>query len=289
MKPKLEHIPHELEGSIHAFIYKNNKFNAPWHYHEDLELTYIVKGSGIRHLGSSVDYFTDGDLVLIGKNVPHCWVNEKNYNDGVISACVQWNNEALDHFIKNSIELNPIKLLLEASKNGIKFTNTNFVRRIGKAMAKLHELTSGKKLMNLLDILLELATTSQKQILSGNEASYLFSEKSNFRIATILDYIESNYQQKICIQEMADLIFMTRGAFCKYFKKEFKRSFTTYLNEFRIRKACLLLQETDNNLLDIALDCGYENMSFFHRQFKKYLQITPMKYRGNVFDSINIK
>lgn len=286
MKPKFEYIQHELDGSIHAFIYENNRFDAPWHYHEDYELTYIIKSSGIRHLGSSVDSFTSGDLILIGKKAPHCWTNEAGYNDGVISACVQWKTDTLDAFIDNSIELKPIKLLLEASKNGIKFTDINFIKHIGEQILQLKQLTPGKRLIKLLDILLELASTKYKTILSGHDSSYLFSDKSNSRIASILDYIDSNYQKKISIQDMADLIYMTKGAFCKYFKKEFKRSFTNYLNEFRVRKVCLLLQETDNNLLDIALSCGYENMSFFHRQFKKHLLMTPMEYRKKLYDSI---
>ena len=85
---------------------------------------------------------------------------------------------------------------------------------------------------------------------------------------------------------MASITFMTNSAFCKYFKKHFKKSFSNYLNEYRIRKACLLLQETDKKLLEIALDCGYENMPFFHRQFKKYLYTTPSEYRKLLYLSL---
>ncbi|MEW4923040.1 AraC family transcriptional regulator [Algibacter sp. 2305UL17-15] len=280
MKPKLEHIPHELDGSIHAFIYENDYFNAPWHYHEDYELTYIVKGSGIRHVGNNIDHFTPNDLVLIGKEVPHCWRNEMGYNDGVISVCVQWNNKTIDDFLNNNSELQAVHSLLEASKQGIKFTNIDFVKQISDRMIQLNQLHSGKKLINLLDILLDLATSNEKTLLSITKTNYHFTEKSNTRIASILNYIDHNYHRKISIEDMANLIYMTNSAFCKYFKKEFKRPFTNYLNEFRIRKACLLLQETDQNLLDIALNCGYENMSFFHRQFKKYLLMTPLAYRN---------
>ncbi|TYA64739.1 helix-turn-helix domain-containing protein, partial [Seonamhaeicola marinus] len=57
--------------------------------------------------------------------------------------------------------------------------------------------------------------------------------------------------------------------------------------EFRIRKTCILLQETNDKLTDISYKCGYENMSFFHRQFKKYMQITPYEYRKSIFKSVH--
>ncbi|KAA1246406.1 AraC family transcriptional regulator [Aquimarina sp. RZ0] len=78
---------------------------------------------------------------------------------------------------------------------------------------------------------------------------------------------------------MADLVFLTEISFCKFFKRNFNKSFTNYLNEFRIRKSCQLLRQTNKKLLDIAEECGYENMSFFHRQFKKYIKKTPSEYR----------
>lgn len=279
MKPQLELIPHKIDGSIHTFIYENINFDAPWHYHKDYELTYIIKSSGIRYAGNSIDHFVPGDLVFIGENVPHCWKNEKGYSNGVKSACVQWDSNVLDTFISSNIELKSIHKLLEASRFGVKFTNIAFNKTISKRLEKLCDSKPEKRIIDLLDILLELANCDHKELLSIEGTRYKFSEKSDSRIMSILNYIDEKYQEKITIQDMADLTFMTRGAFCKYFKKQFNRSFTNYLNEIRIRKVCLLLQETDNKLLDLAYRCGYENMSFFHRQFKKYLSMTPMEYR----------
>ncbi|GAB1856419.1 AraC family transcriptional regulator [Flavobacteriaceae bacterium MHTCC 0001] len=286
MEPKLEHIPHELDGAIHAFTYKNDHFDAPWHYHEDYELNYIVKGSGIRHLGNSLDYFTPGDLILIGKAVPHCWKNDKGYQDGVISRCVRWNSQTLDAFIDTTNALKPIATLLTAAQNGIKFTDIDFTHLIGQRLNNLETLTPPKRMISLLDILLDLSNNNDKQLLCVDNHRYRSSKKSNSRIAAILNYVDHNFQKRISIQDMANVVCMTEGAFCKYFKKEFKKSFTNYLNEYRIRKACLLLQETDYKLLDIAMNCGYENMSFFHRQFKKYLNITPSEYRKHLYNAL---
>ncbi|WP_282134403.1 AraC family transcriptional regulator [Seonamhaeicola maritimus] len=285
MKAQLEHIPHELEGSIHAFKYVNSYFDAPWHYHEDYELTYISKSSGIRHIGNNIDNFSKGDLVLIGKNVPHNWKNEFNYSEGVESYCIQWKDDAFSSFLSETKSLKPIKKLLEISQSGIKFSDIEFSTKIGNRLAEIINFNPGKKLISLLDILYQLSEHQDKELLSIEGNLYQYSKKSNSRIKSILDFIEENYRRKIKIEELSAITYMTDGAFCKYFKKEFNRSFTNYLNEFRIRKVCILLQDTNDKLLDIAFRCGYENMSFFHRQFKKYIKMTPLEYKKKLYAS----
>ncbi|AUS06217.1 AraC family transcriptional regulator [Pseudotamlana carrageenivorans] len=279
MKPELEHIPHKIDQSIYAYTYKNACFAAPWHYHEDYELTYIVKSSGIRHVGSSLDNFHEGDLVLIGKNVPHCWKNNNHYLSEAISYCVQWPEHTFKSFIANNPELQALQTLLNSAQAGIKFTNISFNTAIGKRLSILPDLKPEKIMIVLLDILTDLAANSEKELLAVDQAPNQVSDKTNSRTKAILNYIDQHYHQKITNTDMAKLTHMSSGAFCKYFKKQFKRPFTNYLNEFRIRKACISLRETNNTLLDISLACGYDNLSFFHRQFKKYVSMTPKAYR----------
>lgn len=286
MKPKLEYISHKLDGEVYAFTYQNTFFDAPWHYHEDYELTYIEKGRGIRHVAGSVDHFVPGDLVLVGKGVPHFWRNESGYAAGVVSHCVQWESASLESFIHQTEALQPIAKLLKAAQNGVKFRDATFSLTIGNRLKKLESLPAEERIVELLQLLLKLAKHQEKELLSVNTVRYHLTEKSNTRIATLLNYVDVNFHQKITLDQMAALTYMTKAAFCKYFKKEFKKTFTNYLNEYRIRKACLLLQETDENLLSIALNCGYENMSFFHRQFKKYLGLTPKEYRQKISETL---
>ena len=242
-----------------------------------------MKSSGIRHIGSSVDNFSAGELILIHKNTPHYWKNDTHYSGGSKSACVQWKEQAFIDFIHNSKELKGLKKLLDSSISGIKFTNKNLTIEIGKKMEELPDLPPDKRLISFLDMLLDLSLTKDKEPLSVMGKEFLYSEKSDKRITKIFNVIEEAYVSKITIEDMCNHTYLTEGAFCKYFKKHFNRSFTNYLNEFRIRKACLLLQETDDKLIDIAMRCGYENMSFFHRQFKKYLKMTPAEYRRKFF------
>lgn len=283
MKPQLEHITHEIDSSILVFLYKDTHFTAPWHYHSDFELTFILKGSGIRHVGNNIDNFFPGDLILVGSNTPHCWVNEKGYKAGVQSVCIQWESHTFDDFLNANSELKAIKKMLNIATAGIKFTNSNITSSIGDRMMHLLKLNPQKKLITFLDILNDLAHLSAIELLSVEGNKFQYSEKTDFRTKAILDYLEHNYHKKIVLKDVANLTHLSVGAFCKFFKIHFNRSFTNYLNEFRIRKTCILLQETNEKLTDISFKCGYENMSFFHRQFKKYMHMTPHDYRKTIF------
>ncbi|TYA66015.1 AraC family transcriptional regulator [Seonamhaeicola marinus] len=287
MKPQLEHITHDIDSSILAFLFEDDHFTAPWHYHADYELTYILKGSGIRHIGNNIDNFFPGDLVLVGTNTPHCWINEKGYNDGVQSVCIQWEAIALQDFLNTNKELKAIKKMLDIASSGIKFRNSEFASSIGNRLNELLALSPEKKLIRFLDILCDLSNCETIELLSVEGNEFQYSEKTDFRTKAILDYLEENYQKRIILEDVADITHLSVGAFCKFFKKQFNRSFTNYLNEFRIRKTCILLQETNDKLSDISFKCGYENMSFFHRQFKKYMNMTPHEYRKTIFKSVH--
>ena len=92
MKAQFEKIVTSVDSSFHAFLYENENFDAPWHFHPEYELTYIVKGKGMRYVGNSVQKFEEGDFVLLGSNLPHCWKNQHQYKGTVKSLVFQDRN-----------------------------------------------------------------------------------------------------------------------------------------------------------------------------------------------------
>ena len=65
----------------------------------------------------------------------------------------------------------------------------------------------------------------------------------------------------------------------KFFKESMGMSFINYLNDYRLETAANKLRATDDNILEIAIACGFNNLSYFNRSFKKKYKITPGKYR----------
>ncbi|MDW7694795.1 AraC family transcriptional regulator [Flammeovirgaceae bacterium SG7u.111] len=280
MRPKLELVPHDLDSSIHAFFYENNHFDAPWHYHEEFELTYIRQSSGIRYVGSSIDNFQPGDLVLLGSSLPHTWKNDPTYSAGSASICIQWSPQIFEEFLDKIVEFQPIRLLLSRADHGLHFEESGQTAEIGKQLEALPQIEGARKIMAFMEVLLSLSQLKEVKALSGSGGKLLKTDESDHRVKDIVTFIEQNFTRKITIGEMSDLTFMTKVSFCKYFKKQFSKSFTHYLNEFRIRKVCQGLQDTDFSINQLAMECGYENMSFFHRQFKKFVGLTPATYRS---------
>lgn len=99
-------------------------------------------------------------------------------------------------------------------------------------------------------------------------------------IKELLLYIQSNYTRKIYLSEGAELLHMSPKYFCSYFTSTFGKSFTNYINHFRVEQACLLLITTNMPIMEIAFDVGFENFSYFIRKFKCITGYTPNAYRS---------
>lgn len=259
------------------------EFAYPWHFHNECELTYIFNGHGQRYVGNNVETFTSDELVLLGSNLPHCWVNEGNAREHQPYAVVVYIKE--DFFEGswfNSSEFESIKSLLDLSKKGIKY-NLETSQRFREKCLTLTTLHPVKKLTCLVDILQDLSELTQadyrllcKQPYSG-ELNSLNSE----RINAIYRYIEKNYKKKISLNDVAEGVYMSAGYFSRFFSHKMKKPFFEFLNEYRISQACKQLIETEKAVSEICFDVGYESIPYFNRQFKKIKGCSPREFREN--------
>ena len=279
MKPQLEVVPHQLDSSLSAFKYEEAYFEAPWHYHQELELTYVIKSSGVRYVGNSIQNFQEGDLVLIGPSLPHAWKNGPSYSGGASSIYLQWGGALLTDHIQQIPEFKSIKRLLQKAQYGVSFPANQQSMNYGFRMEELLLQKKGSKVLQFLDLLYDLSREKNYELLTRDGAALLKFQETDSRIKDIINFLNLHYQKHISLEEIANLTCMTKPAFCKFFKNIFKKTFTTYLNEFRINHVCQELQSTSLPLMEIAMNCGYENMSYFHRQFKNIVGLTPAEYR----------
>ena len=126
-------------------------------------------------------------------------------------------------------------------------------------------------------------------VLSANNLFEVTEKNHDRRIETIkttLTYIQENYKEKIYIRDLARLIGMNEQYFCRFFKKVIGRSPMEYVNEYRIKKAIHYLKESDLTVTEICLECGYNNLGNFLREFRKYTSTTPLQYRRHSLKEI---
>ncbi|GEC72470.1 transcriptional regulator, AraC family [Flavobacterium flevense] len=278
MKAKFEKIPIPNNNSFHAFMFENEDFDAPWHFHPEYELTYIIKGKGIRYVGNSIENFEEGDLVLLGTNLPHCWKNTNPDIKPVKSIVMQFNENILGDGWLEKNEFRSIKDLLEKSSRGIKF-HAEISKEISKELIGVLNDSPLKKLFRFLNLLELLSNTKTQDYLISEGFAPNLNNKINHRINTIYSYVHQNYDQKIALNNVASEVAMSQEAFCRFFKKSLNKSFFTFVNEYRIHMVCEQLIKTNKAVNQIAFECGYESLPFFYRQFKKFKNSTPLDFK----------
>ncbi len=260
-------------------------FDYPWHYHPEYELTYIRKGSGVRYVGNSIENFQDDDLVLIGSNIPHSWINTKEQSRQPDAIVIYIKQEFFADILMQSREFEAIYKLLESSVKGIRFDKRTALKLKPK-FKLLVELPTFEKFILFLQIMYELAQTPRFSFLCSEGFSYELNDTNNTLISRIYKYIQENYRQKIYLKDIAEVTHMSEQSFSKYFSKTMKKPFFEFLNEYRISKACKLLIDTDKQISEICFNSGFESIPFFYRQFKKFKKCQPKRYRANYLKAV---
>lgn len=257
-----------------------------WHSHPYIELGFIEKGNGMRHVGQSVSYFLDGDLVMIGPNVPHIGYQHRLYNkQGEIN--VEIPKETLQNEFWKLSECTAIRRLFAESRYGITFQG-NTKRWVGERLIEMNFSDSFEKMTTMLRILQRLAKTDEKVLLNAIDyEKEVLTQDDDPRLYDVYNYVETHYVSDILLSEVAAQVSMTVPGFCRFFKKGTGMTFTYYLNKYRIQYACKeLLENPLKSIADIGFDCGYNNFSYFNRSFKKHMGETPSAYRKRHFKSL---
>ncbi|GAA4934478.1 AraC family transcriptional regulator [Algibacter agarivorans] len=286
MKAKFEKIPESTDSSFRAFLYEKESFDAPWHFHPEYELTYIIKGKGIRYVGNSVENFEEGDFVLLGTNVPHCWKNTNPDIKPVKSIVFQFNDTILGQGWMEKSEFKNIKWILDKSSRGIKF-NAEVSKKFSKKLVDILHQSALEKLLSFLKLLESLSFAKPQKFLITEGFAPNLNNKTNHRIHSVFNHVHINYDKKIKLQHVSSIIAMSDEAFCRFFKKSLNKSFFTFVNEYRIHMACKQLIETHNPVKQIAYSCGYESLPFFYRQFQKFKNCSPLNFRKNHLNAYN--
>ena len=279
MKPHFKPITASESNLVKVVFEKEQKdFEYPWHYHPEFELTYILSSQGVRYVGNNIENFYDDDLVLIGSNLPHCWINSPGLHEPASAIVLYFKKEFQDKIWLESQELELINKLFKMSFKGIKFTK-NLALRLKPKFYELENLPDFDRFIGILKILKELAITNEFHYLCEDGFAYEQNNVHNDRINTIYSYLDKNFDKKITLLGVASEVNMSEESFSRFFSKTMKKSFFEFLNEYKINKACKLIIETDKQINEICYAAGFESIPFFYRQFKKFKNCQPKLYR----------
>ncbi|MDO3693946.1 AraC family transcriptional regulator [Wenyingzhuangia sp. chi5] len=280
MKPKyLDRTP--AHSCFNVQTNKENHFLKVWHFHKELELDFISSSSGTLFAGDFIGKFSEGNLVLLGKNLPHMWVNSEEYfvegNDLFAEASVvHFTEEFLGEEFLKQPEMVEIKNLFVKARRGIVFKGDTSL--INKRIQSLNKYAGFNRVIELLKILNLLAKWEAYSLLSSQDFVQSFSDNKLKKLEVVYEYIYNHFNTDISLEKVAEVACMNPSAFSRYFKKAHGKNFIKYVNELRVNYACKLILDNKYAIIDVCFECGFNNLSNFNRQFKIITGSAPSNY-----------
>lgn len=278
-KPTFESITPSFGNSFAYQQFDENhiNYNSVWHYHPEIELVYVNGGTGRRQVGSNVSYYTWGTLILVGSNLPHCGFTDQ-LTGHKKETVIHMKEDFLGSEFFNLPETSKIKTLIQVAKRGIVFSGDTKAR-VGAMMEAMETQTDFERLVTQLTILNDLATTEEFRILNADGFTVLSDVKDNERINAVFNYVKTHFKEEIALDAMADLTSLTVPSFCRYFKMVTNKTFTQFVNEYRLVRASRLLAEQSMSITEVCFESGFNNFSHFNKKFKAFTGQTPSAYR----------
>ncbi len=252
-----------------------------WHFHPEYELVLNLKSNGTRIIGDSVELFDRYDLVLIGGNIPHSWNYYRNENavpekHGIM---LHFRRDSLGEAFLSQFEMQEVKALLDQAERGICFSVED-ARKAEKLLVAGINNTGIAKMIEFFSLLKLLISSEKKVSLCSENYRQDYDATGNKRMAEVYSYIRENYFRPISLEKISKIANMSPFTFSRIFKKNCGTGFVEYLNKVRTDRACYLLRESDYQVNDIAIECGFGSISNFNKQFRKTEGIAPTDYRA---------
>jgi YesN/AraC family two-component response regulator len=338
------------------FSRTKKSFNLPLHFHEEFELTLIINAPGAKRIiGDHEAAIGEMELVLVGPNLSHTWLNHECKSQAIYELTVQWHKDLFEEkFLKKKL-LGSLKTMLEQSSRGMLFTAevaekvakrlfvlnesaTGTTVKPGIAVRRAEKITdrtldhstdlsgingnkissdssrdessdAGSKNMTTANLVINSAVPQQVvtketsgfeavvelmnilHLLSTSEGTQILSKKEennnqilyhgSRRIDKVLEYMNNHFQENVTLKDLAKIVSMTEVSFSRFIKKRTGNTFVDTINEIRIGHASRMLIEDSGSIADVAVNCGFNNISNFNRVFKSKKHCTPKEFREN--------
>jgi AraC-like DNA-binding protein len=274
MKPETQKQTLSKNTSFVAQTVNTSWFQTDMHQHIEYELILFTQGSGVAYIGEYEGKYEAGDIYFIGSNLPHAF--KSSDSRPVSGEVIQLRDNCWGtHFI-NMPECGPIKQLLETSANGLKIVG-NRKHTLGSQIKALITATNINRIVLLLQCLEIMSTEKECIILNKKKEKRLITR--DMPIDKVVEFTLASFYNRIPLSHVSQLACMSISSFCHYFKRQMHKTYTDYLNEVRIDYACNQLRQTDKPVTEIGYESGYNTVAYFHRQFLRIKNITPLQYR----------
>ncbi|TDU43097.1 AraC family transcriptional regulator [Gelidibacter sediminis] len=278
MKVLLFKIP---KPNADAFVYQYDKevaFYDKLHQHEEIQLSLILEGTGTLLVGDTVNYYTKGDVLVIGSNLPHVFKSDVDNSATSQMLTLFFTKQSFGPDFFKLEELKELQPFFERSIHGFKMTSNQ--EALKALFLQLEEASKLNQFLILLQ-LIKITSNSNYQSLSSFVYDKKYSDNEGTRMRNVFEYTMNNFDKEVTLKAVSEVANMTKNAFCKYFKKRTNKTYIQFLNELRLEHASrLLLVANDSTIAEIAEASGFNNISNFNRQFKAVKHLSPKEFKN---------
>lgn len=252
-----------------------------FHVHPEFELTYVESSFGVRFIGDNIAEFSEDDLVMTGKMLPHHYLNSPHDSKGLEWSrlkVIKFSDDFAGDKLFGLAEFSDIRMMLDDATNGLVF-NKGTARKVKPLIDRIFASENAMRVILFLELLSELAVSEYSQ-LSAN----LVKPKAmtmDERLRRVLDFIHSRLENNnsVSLNDTAKIACMTPQAFSHYFHHSTRKKFIDYINELKISRACGLLASTNVTIIEVSFRAGFNNLSNFNRHFNRLKGLSPREFR----------
>lgn len=257
--------------------------DIPAHYHEYIEMIYVLEGTFTATVSGRDYTLSDGDLLLVNANEPHSFHRHAECK----FICLQFDPSLLFSTVRSTFEARFIMPFIMACSSpqrvipASELIQTGIPALVEEVNREYNEKDYGYELAvraSICRIFLWFLRKWRKQGVHMGVTSSVRNEDIA-RLENVLGYIDQNYMRTVSAEKMARLCNMSYSYFSRFFKASIGRSFSEYLTYVRVTEAEKLLITSNQNVSQIAMETGFTNASYFITQFKKHRQMTPKKFK----------
>ncbi len=252
---------------------------VPYHYHDLCELLLLRGGRGERIVGDRFSTVEGRDLILVGPALPHGWLASPETADeaDMEFVVVLFTRESLGLELLAKREFADVAQLVHRASRGLAWPAA-VARQVEDRLFGLEARPPSGQLLVALEVLGILAQAPAEELVS-RDYNVRGVEREHAALAAVLELIQTRGRETISLRQAARSVHMSVPSFTRFFRRMTGTSFIDHLNEWRIRQACAMLRTTDDRVLDVAVRCGFHNLSHFNRQFRRRRGMSPVAWR----------
>ncbi|KPM33203.1 DNA-binding domain-containing protein, AraC-type [Croceitalea dokdonensis DOKDO 023] len=270
------HITKQPEQNLLLQHDKGIAFYDKLHQHEEIQLSFVVKGNGTLIVGNSVHTYQAEDIIGIGGQLPHVFKSSVSAGESEMISMF-FTRDAFGGSFFEQREMKIIYPLFSLLSYGFKLPTGQTPLRA--MFLKLNDTDTFSFFIQFLEILRAISQEKKQQLntLANNQQ---LTYKQGDRLQLAIDFVLQHYHEDIELKKVANRMHMSVSAFCRFFKQRTNKTFFQFVNEVRVAQACqYMARHPELSVSEVAIKSGYQSISNFNKYFLKHKGIPPTGFK----------